>query len=36
LTLKKIKEIQSKEHYGVEISNIFAALDDLDVNVFGK
>jgi uncharacterized metal-binding protein YceD (DUF177 family) len=31
--LKKLKEVESKEQYRVEVSNRFAALKDLDVKV---
>jgi hypothetical protein len=31
-TLKKLHEIEGKEKFGVEVSNRFAALEDLDAN----
>jgi hypothetical protein len=34
LSLKKSNEIEDKEQYRVEISNRFAALENLDTEVF--
>jgi hypothetical protein len=31
--LKKLNEVEGKEHYHVEISNMFAALEKLDTEV---
>jgi hypothetical protein len=31
--LKKLNEVEGKEQYGVEVSNRFAALEDLDKEV---
>jgi hypothetical protein len=33
LSLKKLKEVEGKENYHVEVSNRFAALEDLDAEV---
>jgi DNA-binding FrmR family transcriptional regulator len=33
LKLKKLNEIESKEKYCIEVSNRFAALEDLDMEV---
>jgi hypothetical protein len=33
LNLKNLKKVESKEHYWVEISNRFTALENLDDNV---
>jgi hypothetical protein len=31
--LKKLKEVEGKEQYSVEVSNRFAALEDLDTDM---
>jgi hypothetical protein len=33
LNLKKLNEVEGKEQYRVEVSNRFAGLEDLDVEV---
>jgi hypothetical protein len=33
LNLKKLKDVEGKEKYRVEVSNGFAALEDLDAEV---
>jgi hypothetical protein len=33
INLKKLNEVQGKEQYRVEVSNRFAALEDLDIGV---
>jgi aminopeptidase C len=35
-SLKKLKEVEIKEQYHVEIAHIFAALENLDDEVLGK
>jgi hypothetical protein len=32
--LKKLNEVENKEKYRVEVSNMFAALEDLDAEVY--
>jgi hypothetical protein len=34
--LKKLNDVEGKENYRVEVSNRFAALEDLDAEVLGK
>jgi hypothetical protein len=36
LNLKKLNEIEGKEQFRVEISNMHAALEDLNAEVLGK